>query len=118
MKKIENRYTARADMMAFIEEAEQMISKYGWEDRTVTPWGFELKVTKIIADCKDYDICTKGTQEYLVSLANGLMPILNAWEEHELAPKVTVRQISNGKLIKIRECDLDMFDGLVELVSA
>jgi hypothetical protein len=114
LKKIMNRYTVHADLAAYIAEAEHMVSAYGWEDAVTYPYpNCPTKVTKIITDLKDYDRCTPGSQDYLIALANGLADILNAWEKHALEPKVMVQVIKTGKIVKIAENDLDMFDGLV-----
>ena len=80
LEKITSKYYKRTQMMKFVENAEKMVRKYGWEDRVTYPYRYPIKVTEIIADCKDYDNCTSGTQMYLVSLANGLIDIMNEWE--------------------------------------
>ena len=107
LKEIKSRYHVRIEMFELIDEAERMIAKYGWEERTVYPYSFPMKVTKIIAECKDFDICTSGTREYLVQLANGLVPILNAWEDHENRPKIDVRILATGKIVSV-EKDIGM----------
>lgn len=73
------------DVDAFVAEAERMIEQYGWQERTVHPYSFPMKITKIIADLKDYDNCTSGSKDYLIALANGLAEIMNKWEEAEEA---------------------------------
>ena len=73
-------YFAGEQVKEFVKEAERMIEEYGWHDRTVRPYNFNMPVTKIINDLKDYDICTEGSKEYLVTLANGLAEIMNSWE--------------------------------------
>ena len=104
--------------MAFVDEAEKMIARYGWEERTVMPWAhINLKVVQIVKDCKDYDNCTSGSKDYLISLVNGLVPIMNSWEEYEHKPKAKVRIIKSGKITYICEDDLDMFDGLIEVIE-
>lgn len=111
-----NKIERRADVDEFIKIAENMITKYGWQEKTVHPYSFSMKVTKIIDDLKDYDRCTKGSKEYLISLANGLAPILNSWEEYENAEKITVRVKKSGKIAQILAEDLDAFSDLVEVV--
>lgn len=114
LNKIENR-SAEA-VMAFIKDAEEMINKYGWQDKTVTPYSFPVKVTKIIDDLKDYTRCTEGSQDYLISLANGLPRILNKWEEYENTPKIKVKIKKSGKIIEICEDELETFSDLVEVI--
>lgn len=111
-------YMASEEMANFVREAEEMVEKYGWQDRATYPYpNCPVKVTKIIEDCRDYSRCTSGTKEYLISLVNGLVPILNSWEEYELAPKVSVRIKGTGKVVRILKDDLDLFEGLYELAE-
>lgn len=105
-----------SDVAAFVKDAEAMIVKYGWQEKTVMPYSFKMKVTKIIDDLKDYSRCTRGSQEYLISLANGLAPIMNKWEEYENAKKITVRIRKSGKIIRITADELELFDDLVEKI--
>lgn len=104
------------DVAEFIATAENMIAKYGWQDKTVHPYSFPMKVTKIIEDLKDYDRCTEESKDYLIALANGLAPIMNSWEEYEHAEKITVRIKKSGKITKILASDLEMFADLVEAI--
>lgn len=94
-----------AEMEAFVAEAKRMITEYGWEDRMVYPYNFPVPVGKIIRDLESFDNCTKGSQYYLIDLANGFANILNAWEAYENAPKTKVRIIQTGE---IREIDDDL----------
>ena len=107
-----------AEVNAFVKEAEQMIEKYGWQEKTVMPYSFPVKVTKILRDLRDYGRCTKGSQLYLISLANGLAEIMEAWEKYELAEKVTIRIIKSGKLAQFTPEVAQEFiaDGMAELV--
>lgn len=95
IEKIKSRYNRSEDMKRFIREAEQMIEKYGWEGRKTHPYSYPMTVEEILSHLKDYDICTSGSQEYLICLANGFADILNGWEHNALQPKVTIR--INGK---------------------
>ena len=118
LNKIKNRYNAREEMQKLVAEATEMVERYGWQDKVTWPYpSCPTKVTKILADCRDYDRCTKGSKEYLVQLINGLVPILNSWEEYELAPKVSVRIKGTGKVVRILKDDLDLFEGLCELAE-
>lgn len=103
LKKIEGRYYRSSQMAAFVKEAERMIEAYGWQKRTVSPYSFSMPLAKVIKDLKDYDICTDGSKEYLISLANGLTDIMNAWEKHAKEPKVEVIVIDSGKRVALDE---------------
>ena len=106
-----------AELAAWVKEAEAAISKYGFEDKVVYPYpNCPVKASKVITDCKDYSRCTKGSQEYLLMLADGFSDILKVWIEYAEAPKIKVRVISSGRVIEMLEKDLDMFDGLVEAI--
>lgn len=117
VQKIEQRYGISEALAKQVKEARKMIAEWGWEDRTVMPWErVTLKVTDILKDMDDYDRCTKGSQEYLIGLWNGLAEILNKWEEEERKHHIMVRIISSGKVIRIKEEDEDIFEGLIERV--
>lgn len=97
-------YFLEEQVRDFVKEAERMIETYGWQEMVTHPYpNCPVKVTKIIADLKDYDQCTRGSREYLIQLANGLSRILNKWEEYELQPKIRVRILNTGKEKELRE---------------
>lgn len=103
------------EVEAFVRDAEDMVNRYGWEEREVHPYSFPVKIKKILNDLRDYDRCTSGSQEYLISLANGLADIMNKWEEHEKAPKIKVRSLKDGA---IHEVEIWMAKMLIEDGSA
>ena len=103
------------DVEKFIDTAENMIEKYGWQNRVVHPYSLPVKVMKNISDLKDFDNCTRGSQEYLISLANGLAPIMNKWEEQEQEGKIC-RIKKSGKIIRLSPDMLDIFGDLVEVL--
>ncbi len=86
------------EVAAFVTETERMIGEYGWQNRTVAPYGHKEKLTKIVEKLKDYDRCTFGSKQQLISIANGLGDILTAWETQELEPKIAVRLVRNGEI--------------------
>lgn len=116
LEKIEGRYGRTEQVEAFVKEAERMIQCYGWEKEVVHPYSFAMPITQIVGYLKDWDVMTSGSRDYCVELANGLVPILNAWEERMEAPKVAVRIKSTGKVVEITESDLELFEGLYELI--
>lgn len=105
-----NMATAK-DVAVFIDEANALIEKYGWQDRTVTPYSYPEKVTKIVNTLRDYNRCTTGSQHYLIALANGLADILEAWERHALEPKKTIRFKNNDNIIQV---SFDVAQKLIE----
>jgi len=87
LNKIINSKTAHE----FVEEARAMVKKYGWEEKTVRPWeNVSVKVTEIIDQIADYDNCSCDSKFYLQDYANGLVNILNKWEEFENEPKIKI----------------------------
>ena len=95
---------------AFLDEADRMVREYGWQDRTVMPYIYPVKVTKILDDFRDFDRCTSGSKCYLIALVNGLVDILNAWERQEMTPKV--KMLVNGK---VKEIPIDWVDFFKEI---
>ena len=72
-------------------EAAAMVDKYGWHDRTVMPWSWVEKITKIIDD-----------------VANGLTDIMNHREQTELNG-VTIKNLKTGKTFKVDKDMVDLF---------
>ena len=106
------------ERLAFISEAERMIKEYGWEDKSVHPWSYPVKIVEIIDDIKDYDHCSKGSQDYLVTLANGLGEILNEWERREKLPKVRIKCLKDGKIKELPDEDAELFLSMPEYFVA
>ena len=96
LNKVVNSKTAHE----FVEEARAMVKKYGWEEKTVCPWeNISVKVTEIIDQVADYDNYSCDSKFYLQDYANGLVNILNKWEEFENEPKVKI--MYNGKTLTV-----------------
>ena len=116
IQKITGSWGAGEKLLEQVEIAQEMVEKYGWQDKITHPYeNCPTKVTKILADCKDYYRCTKGTREYLIMLFNGLVPILNSWEEYEKKPKITVHIVETGKTIELLEEDKDLLNILKDV---
>jgi len=85
----------------FVKDGWAMVKKYNWYNKTVMPYSYEVKVTKILHEVADYGKCTKCSQSYLRSLANGLVDILNHWEEYENQEDVVV-QLTDGRVMTVK----------------
>ena len=110
-------FDVRAQLDTFIEEAERMVAAYGWENKVTHPYAHcPVKVTKIINDLKDYDRCTRGSQDYLISLANGFADVLNSWEKYELAPKIKVRIIATGDIAEVTHDTAEYMKEYIEII--
>jgi len=94
----------------FVKDGWAMVKKYGWYNRTVRPYSWDVKVTKILHEVADYGKCTKCSQSYLNSLANGLVEIMNAWEEYELEDEVMV-ELTTGEVKTVKRSVADLFIG-------
>jgi deoxycytidine triphosphate deaminase len=99
------------DRAAFLAEADRMIKEYGWENMEVHPYGYPVKITKILNDFRDYDRCTTGSKEYIVHMVNNLAEIMNAWEDYEMLPKVKILLLESEKVFEVNE---DMAKMLIE----
>ena len=88
------------EVNAFVKEAESMVEKYGWQDRTVSPWGYAEKVTKTISTIKDFPQCTFSSKQMIITLANGLARVMNAWEQQELHG-IVLKSVKTGKVVKV-----------------
>ena len=95
---------------AFVKEGWAMVKKYNWYERTVRPYSWDVKVTKILHEVADYGKCTKASQSYLNSLANGLVEIMNAWEEYELEDEVVV-ELTTGEVKTVKRSVAELFIG-------
>lgn len=110
-----NRVTDRTSLMAFVTEAEQIILKYGWQKKETRPYpNCPITAEKIVADCKDYDICTRGSREYLIMLAEGFRKILEAWVRYEEEPLIRVRITEGDHAGDIKEIHKSLAELLVE----
>lgn len=119
LNKIEGRYWIRKQMMEFIETAEGMIEKYGWQNMTLAPYGHAVPIMKMVGELKDYDLCTDSSKEYLVQLANGMANILNAWEKHEADKTIKVRILTGkhkGEERMVSSEYVELMEGLVEVL--
>lgn len=117
LKKIEGR-NKEEQIKVFIKEADRMITEYGWQERTVLPYSFPVKVTDIIDKLKKVHFYTKSSRDIIIAEANGLPNILNYWEQVAVAPKVTVRYFTSGKVKEISKIVADdLVDvGMVEII--
>lgn len=119
LKKIEGRYWVREQMMDFIKTADEMIEKYGWQNMTIAPYQHAEPIMKVMGWLKDYDLCTSGSKETLVLIANGMVNVLNAWEKHEADKTVKVRLLTGkhkGEERMVSPEFVEMMEGLVEVL--
>ena len=101
LNRITGRSTASFEFRQYIAEAKRMVEEYGWQDKTVWPYGSPVKVTDMLREFTDYDRCTSGSKDIMISEANGLAKILNTWERTEKQPKVKIRNTATGKIVML-----------------
>jgi hypothetical protein len=85
-----------SEMMNRIKEIEETCKKYGFMDRKVSPYSFWIKVKDLIAGWKDYDECTRCSQQVIDAEVRGFEKILHSWICYEQEPLIKVR-IKVGK---------------------
>lgn len=119
LKKIESRYFVGEQMAELIKTAEGMIERYGWQDMTLTPYGHAEPIMKVMGWLKDFDICTSGTKETLILIANGMADVLNAWEKHDAAKTIRVRLLTGkhkGEERMMSPEGVEMMEGYIEIL--
>ena len=89
-----------------VTEIENVISRYGWGDRLIHPYGFAIKISKFIKNWKDYESFSFSSKKIMISEINGLIDILNKWEEQENEPKIKVT-FQNGNVVSVPESFLE-----------
>lgn len=104
-----------AEVIKATEEIERYIEKYGWQERTVAPYGWSIKVTELIKPYKDYDLCSYSSKALILSELNGLIHIINGWLEYEAEPKVTIRRLSGRNAGKVVEVAKTLAEDLIEI---
>lgn len=114
-----------AEVAAFREEAREMIAKYGWEDRTVMPYSWPEPVLNVvnygvIEGVDDYEELDRYNKAYVLSMLNGLVPILNAWERNhlELEANGVEMRLKNGKITKVLPEFIEFYleSGIAEMI--
>jgi hypothetical protein len=92
LQKIAKRYGVAEMLEAQVAEAEQMIERYGWQKRTISPYGHAEPLMRYIGWMHDYRNCTDGSKDTLIAVWNGMADVLNAWEQSvkERTVRVTI----------------------------
>lgn len=91
------------EMAAKVEEIRRLVSKYGFINRSVHPYGYAIGIDKFLAGFKDYSRCTHSSKQIMLAEINGFIPILNHWIDVEEQPKVIVRFITGKHKGEIKE---------------
>ena len=107
------------EVEAWRAEARAMVKKYGWEDRTATPYSHAERVTDLIEYGGDISNCTLSSQQYVIQMLNGLVRLFNVWENIELNGVEIVLKGCNGNTVKVdaKSAEALVKEGLAEYVG-
>lgn len=94
-----------------VSEIQNLVSKYGWGDRLIHPYGFAIKIRSFIKNWEGYEKFTFSSKKIMISEMNGLINILNKWEEQANEPKVKV-MLKNGDVVSIPQGFVDDYEEL------
>lgn len=94
-----------------IQEIENMINKYNWKERTLSPYSHRTNIMELVKGWKLFSKCTFSSKQIIISEINGAIEILNAWEKYELEEKVKVI-LPNGKE---KEIGISLLEDYLEL---
>ena len=103
MEKLRNKkfdFASLEEVEQWRAEARALVEKYGWEDRVVTPYSVAVPVLEVIEYGGDISNCTKDSYHHVLQMLNGLVPILNHWEEAENTG-VPIKNKITGKIFKV-----------------
>jgi len=78
-----------------VKEIKAMITKYHWEDKAVHPYSYTMNIMELVESdgWKNFKQYTFSSKQLIISEINGLINILNRWEELELEEKITIKFI-------------------------
>lgn len=88
------------EFIRWSNDAAALVHKYGWENRTVSPWSCPINVLDVINQVNEAPQCTYGSKCEAYLLAKGLTKIFNAWEDTEVNG-MTLKNLKTGKIFKI-----------------
>lgn len=103
------------EMAAKVEEIREIVTKYGWLDTKIAPYGFGVRIEEFLGWFKDYDRCTASSKHLHISEINGFIEILNHWLEREAEPKVTIRFLTGKKAGQTKEIPASDVEAYVEI---
>ena len=99
------------EFKALAAETIETCNKYGFMENTIMPYSFKMTVRELVKNWKDYDRCTRSSQQIMVDELKGFLPILQHWVKLADEPKVKVK-MPNGK---IKEVPKSVADDLIDL---
>jgi len=99
-----------------ISQIREMVSEYGWGDRTIRPYAYTMTVNDLIYSdgWNNFKQYTSSSKHLIISEINGLIDMLVHWEAIEKEEKITIR-LTNGKVIT---CSKSVADEFVEMECA
>ena len=100
-----------------VEEIKAIITKYHWEDNTVHPYSYTMNIMELVESdgWKNFKQYNFSSKQLIISEINGLIGILNQWEELELEEKITVKLITGKNIGTIKKVAKSIANDYVEL---
>lgn len=96
-----------------IKKVRGIVDKYGWEDKTVSPYGFSVSVGDILKTAEEYKNYTADGRDIIGAEIEGLLRILEKWVEFEEAPRVKVRLLSGNNAGAIKDVNSGLAEDMV-----
>lgn len=97
-----------------IKEIELTCEKYGFLDRKVRPYSFDIKVKDLIDGWKGYSKCTRSSQQVIEAEIRGFEDILDAWIKFEEEPMVLVKLIDGKLKGEMKEYHKSLAESIIE----
>ncbi len=98
-----------------VQELKGYVSKYGWGEKNIHPYGWAIKIDEFLESFDDYSRCTHSSKQISLAELNGFIEIINAWLKLEEEPKVTIRLTHGRHAGDIKEIPESMVEDYIEL---
>ena len=109
-----NQLATQEEVEDKVREIMVLVTKYGWENENIHPYGFPINVLKFLEKYETYSLYTHSSKQILLAEINGAIDIFNMWAEQEEEPKVKVRLLTGRNAGKIKEIPASMVGYYVE----
>lgn len=78
------------DVYKTLDEMKAAVNTYGWENETLSPYGYGIKISELIKSWEGFKQCTPSSKSIIIAEMNGAIDILNHWLALKAEPQVTV----------------------------
>lgn len=97
------KYMTTKEVEDKVHEIMDYVINYGWEERTIHPYNYPIKVIDLLKNVEFYEDYTAASKRLFIAEVNGFIDILNKWIEQENEPKVTIRFLVGNKKGQTKE---------------